>query len=48
VDKNMVAKKGADGFISDMVKVFKLVGMASNVGEDINKLRPILMQYMKA
>jgi hypothetical protein len=48
VSKDMVAKKGADGFISDMVKVFKLVGMTSNVGEDINKLRPILMQYMKA
>ncbi len=41
VDKNMVANKGADGFISDMVTVFKLVGMASNVG-DMDKLRPIV------
>jgi hypothetical protein len=45
VDKNMVANKGADGFISDMVKVFKLVGMAFNVG-DMDKLRPIIIKYM--
>jgi hypothetical protein len=45
VDKNMVANKGADGFISDMVTVFKLVGMASNVG-DMDKLRSSIIKYM--
>jgi hypothetical protein len=45
VDKNMVANKGADGFISDMVTVFKLVGMASNVG-DMDKLRYEIIKYM--
>jgi len=39
--KNMVTNKKLDGFINDMVKVFKLVGMASNVG-DMDKLRPIV------
>jgi hypothetical protein len=44
--KPLVTSKKLDGFIDGMVKVFKLVGMTSNVGEDINKLRRIIIKYM--
>jgi len=43
--KPLVTNKKLDGFINDMVTVFKLVGMASNVG-DMDKLRSSIIKYM--
>ncbi len=45
VDNGLIAKKGADKFISEMVAAFKLAGMKSDI-ENMDDLRRTIINYV--